>query len=307
MENRLGNELFERFTKNNQYLEALNEFEKELKYSSDRGLVLVCGSIIDLLLSELLKVSLIKSDSVEKDLFKIGGVLATFDSKIKMAYYLGLISKNEQMNIIYMQRIRNKFAHQFNGISFENNAIVNVCNNFEIPKNCYVPKLVPFPNKETGELPQLDLNPIKNDTSAKDRFVFTFNYIYYNLCTRIVWGEFESREEYKKALTADDTLLMQIQGIEDILNRYENNLIEAQNVVFERQDRLDKIKKNVNDKGIQDIQVIKEIQEIQDDINEEVTKIKQMEKEYEAHSQFFTVQLKVLRYSNEVLRKSIKK
>ncbi|HDR8043527.1 TPA: transcriptional regulator, partial [Bacillus cereus] len=37
------------------YVEARGEFEKELEYSSDRGLALVCGSIIDQLLSDLLK------------------------------------------------------------------------------------------------------------------------------------------------------------------------------------------------------------------------------------------------------------
>ena len=53
----------------------------------------MCGSIIDQVLSDLLKAFLIKSDSVEKDLFKGNGILSTFDSKIQMSYYLGLISK----------------------------------------------------------------------------------------------------------------------------------------------------------------------------------------------------------------------
>lgn len=131
MRNKKGNDFYERVIKNKEYLGAYEEFEKELKNSSDRGLVLVCGSIIDQLLSELLKIILIKTDSVEKDLFKGNGVLTNFDSKIKMSYYLGLISQNERLNIIYLQRIRNKFAHQFVDISFENNDIINVCKNLE--------------------------------------------------------------------------------------------------------------------------------------------------------------------------------
>lgn len=53
--NNNNNNNFERFTKNNEYLIAFQEFEKELENSSDRGMVLVCGSIIDRLLHDLLK------------------------------------------------------------------------------------------------------------------------------------------------------------------------------------------------------------------------------------------------------------
>ncbi|MED0939592.1 MltR family transcriptional regulator [Bacillus mobilis] len=231
------NYLYERYVKYNEFRIAFKEFEKELENSSDRGIALICGSIIDQLLNELLKSFLIKSDTVEKDLFKGNGVLATFDSKIKMSYYLGLISKKEKTNITYLQRIRNKFAHQFVGVSFENNDIINICNNFKIPLNCYMPMNIPTQDKQTGKLPKIDLNPIKKDTTAKDRFIYTFKYIYFTLLIRISFEGSQKREENEREVTAEDMVLMQIELIEKSFEVYKKEIFKMK----------DEIKSNIND------------------------------------------------------------
>ncbi|HDR7261072.1 transcriptional regulator [Bacillus paranthracis] len=316
MMNNNNNNNFERFTKNNEYLIAFQEFEKELENSSDRGMVLVCGSIIDRLLHDLLKSFLIKSDNVEKDLFKSNGVLATFDAKIKMAYYLGLISKKEQQNITYLQRIRNKFAHQFLGISFESNDIANICGNFEIPKNSFVPPLIPFPDKETGELPKVELNPIKRTTSAKDRFTYAFKYIYYTLINRIAFEEIQIRDEYEKVMTAEDSMLMQIKAIENLMG-YREDLTKINNhfkdnKVLEMKDKLNRYKEMHNGNLSQDVQ--DEIEKIESEIEriekEDVEIQKRYEKfllETDEHYKLFDATLKLKKYSYDVLKKSIEK
>ncbi|AFQ16481.1 MltR family transcriptional regulator [Bacillus thuringiensis] len=310
MAEKMRNDFYERLTKNNEYWIAYQEFEKEFKNnSSDRGLVLVCGSIIDHLLSELLKSFLIKSNNVEKDLFKTGGILATFDSKIKMSYYLGLISKNEQLNITYLQRIRNKFAHQFINISFENNDIVNVCKSFEIPKNCFVPSFIPFPNKETGELPQVDLNPIKKDTLAKNRFIVTFQYLYFTFISRLLFAEFERRDEYTKIITAENIMLMQIEMIERALNKgielkeYEEN----ENHIFEMQYRIETIKKSLNDNNILNPDIQDTIKDIEIEIEKNKKWYEEFSKENDEYLKFLHSMLKPYRYSYEVLKNSITK
>ncbi|PGW57512.1 transcriptional regulator [Bacillus thuringiensis] len=286
MENQQGHELLERLAENNQYLEALNEFEKELKNSSDRGLVLVCGSIIDQLLSELLKAFLIKSDSIEKDLFKGTGILATFEAKIQMSYYLGLMSKNEKLNITYLQRIRNKFAHQFINISFESNDIINVCRNFEIPKNCFIPQYIPFPDEETGEFPQLELNPIKKETSAKDRFIFAFKYLYHTLVNKLLTTEFGKRSECDTIITADKAVLGKIKILESSLESYEKVIGEMQELLA----------------------TMKEEQRPQEDIKEFEARIEQSNKEYEKYSQAFnSLLMPPLKYTYEALKNSMEK
>lgn len=286
-------EVIERFQQNNQYMDALKEVEKELENTSDRGLVLVCGSIIDEVLSELLKGFLIKSDSIEKDLFKSNGALSTFDAKIKMSYYLGLMSKSEKLNITYLQRIRNKFAHQFVNISFENNDIINLCGNFEIPKNCYMPNIIPFPKEGTGELPQVELNPIKKGTSAKDRFIFTFKYLYYTLITRITYNEFGCREEYTKVITAENMVLMQIKMFEEALGKHKN-------LIDEIQEQVDTMKRKLKNSETQDTN-------IQDEIKELEQNLERPRKIHEEFEELFNFLLKHFNYTYEVLKNSVKK
>ncbi|PFI41718.1 transcriptional regulator [Bacillus cereus] len=293
MENQLVPEFFKRFEQNNQYMEALKEFEKELANTSDRGLVLVCGSIIDELLSDLLKAFLIKSDSIENDLFKGNGALSNFDAKIKMAYYLGLMSKKEKLNITYLQRIRNKFAHQFVNISFESDDIINQCGNFEIPKNCYMPDIIPPRNKETGELPQVELNPIKKETSAKDRFIFTFRYLYLTFIKRITYNEFDRREEYTKVLTVEDSVSMQIKVFEETLEKHKNLVDQLQN-------RVDTKKREQKD-------IDPPNSNIQDRIKELEQTLEMSRKDHEEFEGLFNFLIDNYNYSYEVLKNSLKK
>lgn len=284
--------LFERYVEDQEFRKAIIEFEKELENSSDRGIALVCGSIIDQLLNELLKSFFIKCDNIDKDLFKGNGVLATFDSKIKMSYYLGLISKKEMDNIIYLQRIRNKFAHQFVDISFENNDIVNVCTHFKIPLNCYMPTDFPLPNKQTGKLPKVELNPIKNNTSAKDRFIFTFKYIYFTLLNRITFKEFEKREEYKRVETAEDMILKQLEQSEESVEVYKNHILKM----------IDEIKSNIKD--LENELKVKFSQDIEDRIREQEIELERYIGQYNERCEFFNSYLNTLKYFNNVIKNS---
>ncbi|MEH0979247.1 MltR family transcriptional regulator [Bacillus mobilis] len=315
----MKNNYIERTNKANEYLIALEEFEKELENSSDRGLVLVCGSIIDQLLSDLLKIVLIESDSVEKDLFKGNSVLATFDAKIKMSFYLGLISKKEKLNIIYLQRIRNRFAHQFVNISFENNEIINVCNNFEIPKNCYLPQKIPTSKKSNGEWPRIDLNPIKRDTPAKDKFIFTFRYLYNALVNRMLLESFKKGEEYTNVFTAEDIVLGQIKIMEKSLVEADENIKDLKVTIpdFNEkitlfQNKLEDFKRRQREKPLQENEA--RIKSFEIDL-EKLAKTSEvsMEKrekliiEYEEYHELVDSTLKDFREIYEVIKNSIKK
>lgn len=199
--------LLDNINKRNKEVDFLMEFDKEVANNSDRGIALICGSIMDKLLHDLLKMFFIKKNDIDNNLFKNGKPLGTFDSKMKTAFYLGLITKAELSNITYIQRIRNRFAHDIIGASFENEAIKDICSNFNIPKNSYIPSTIPRQKKETEDLPYVDLNPIKKDTSAKYRFIYTFRYLYMNLINRTYVGDIDNREEYTKQETADKAAL----------------------------------------------------------------------------------------------------
>ncbi|EJS59061.1 hypothetical protein ICE_01616 [Bacillus cereus BAG1X1-2] len=181
------------------------ELEKEIANQSDRAIAIVCASIIDLQLKDILKEFMIKRKEIDKDLFEGNSPLSNFSSKIKMCYYLGLISSDEYKNLDRIRKIRNMFAHQLINISFENNqSIRDTCNNLNIPKNRYIPKSIPFPETD-GTLPKLNLNPFEVDNSPKNRFVQVFYYLSFNFLQRVSDLQIEGyREEFEiKKSTAD--------------------------------------------------------------------------------------------------------
>ena len=104
------------------------EFRKELTKESDRGCALFAIAYLGKALSDLLYVSVVfEPKKVEKDLFDFNSPLGSFSSRIKMAYYLGKISKSMRRNLDLLRKIRNKFAHHPNVVSFDDKSVASQC------------------------------------------------------------------------------------------------------------------------------------------------------------------------------------
>lgn len=286
-------EYFDKLEESNYLMKFLEEFDKEVANNSDRGIVLICGSIIDELLKDLLKSLLINSPKIDKDLFGISQPLGTLDSKIKMAFYSGLISNIEMKNIISMQKIRNKFAHQINNISFENDVIKNISSNFTIPKDSFLPKVIPLPRKGSDELPVVDLNPIKRDTPPRERFIYTFKYLYMNLTTRTYGEPPKKRKEYTEEYTAEKIISLQFKNVQDGLHASKQHINQYRNKYEEILESL--LEGNTENK----------------DKMEEITKTKEALEEMETYhnisEQALTPLLEVQAYTLRVIKNSISK
>ncbi|WP_337075943.1 hypothetical protein [Aeromonas veronii] len=92
----------------------LNDFYKE----SDRGAVLMAGSILDEVLSGMISAFLIDSTESKKLLEGFNAPLGTFSSRILAAYSLGLIEEQEFSEVEAIRKIRNMYGHAWNGIDF---------------------------------------------------------------------------------------------------------------------------------------------------------------------------------------------
>ncbi|MCX6177777.1 MAG: hypothetical protein NT163_00080 [Chlorobiales bacterium] len=93
-----------------------SEFEKE----TDRASVILTGSIADELLRTLLSARLIPVTSSSDELFDgANAALGTFSSRIEMSYRIGLISVKFARDLHLIRKIRNEFAHNIHGCSFE--------------------------------------------------------------------------------------------------------------------------------------------------------------------------------------------
>lgn len=187
-------------------LDLQEELKKELNNQSDRGVAIVCASILDEQLKDVLSSFFIENDRAKKELFNTGEPLSTFSSKIKMSYYLGLITENEYKNIEMIRKIRNDFAHRITGISFSDSSVKNRCNHLSIPKEQYFPekiKDIPLPNDD-GSLPKINLDPFTKDTPPRDRFVQVFTYLSLNFYVRSIDTKKIQREEFKLEATRAD-------------------------------------------------------------------------------------------------------
>jgi len=89
---------------------------KCLSKETDRGIVIVVGTVIEERLARLLKEVLIHRR--ESDDF-ISRNLCGLEARAKAAYCIGAISRREFEMIDFVRRIRNDFAHQFITDSFD--------------------------------------------------------------------------------------------------------------------------------------------------------------------------------------------
>lgn len=104
-------------------------FRRALTNESDRGCALFASAYLDKALSDLLFLSLVNSKKIDSELFEGNSPLATFSSRIKMAFYLGKISAECRGDLETIRKIRNEFAHDANLISFDTQSIADRCRN----------------------------------------------------------------------------------------------------------------------------------------------------------------------------------
>ncbi len=113
--------------------EDLSRFIKELNRETDRGLPLVCAALIDAKLGETLTSFFCTEKSANKLLNESNAPLATFSARIETCFALGLIDQFEYQEIHLIRKIRNEFAHEKHGISFNTIKVASFCSSLKTP------------------------------------------------------------------------------------------------------------------------------------------------------------------------------
>lgn len=104
-------------------------FRRAIAHESDRGCALFAAAYLDKALSDILSLSLVSDKKVQEHLFQGNAPLASFSSRIKLAFYMGLISKGCQSDLDAIRAIRNHFAHHAEVATFEDQSICDKCKN----------------------------------------------------------------------------------------------------------------------------------------------------------------------------------
>lgn len=99
--------------------EAIGAFSDSLWNENDRGVIILNGSTMELLLEREIKRRMTHLNGEELTyLFGFNGPVGTFSSKIRMANALGLISRQIYRKMDLVREMRNACAHSREPISF---------------------------------------------------------------------------------------------------------------------------------------------------------------------------------------------
>jgi DNA-binding MltR family transcriptional regulator len=104
-------------------------FAKEMATGSDRAAALLGGAWLDVRLRALLERFFVDDQEVVATVFESNGVLEAFGGRIRLAYCLGLISRPEFDDLVWIQNIRNAFAHELHNVTFADPWTVEACAN----------------------------------------------------------------------------------------------------------------------------------------------------------------------------------
>lgn len=102
-------------------LDRLNRFMDAIREQDDQAMVLSLATFLEDTLGRLL-IAYFRSGKATKDLVEgFNAPLGTFGSRIKAVYAFGLVTDEQFKDMEILRKVRNHFAHNWEGVSFERN------------------------------------------------------------------------------------------------------------------------------------------------------------------------------------------
>jgi hypothetical protein len=116
----------------------------ELENGSDRSAVISAAACVEDQLTKVFKALLKKDEGVFQQLFRAGGALGSFSSKIALGYLLGLYDLSMKKELETIKSIRNIFAHEQRAQDFGFGRCRDLANNLCVSEKLefYMPNLV---------------------------------------------------------------------------------------------------------------------------------------------------------------------
>lgn len=107
----------------NQSLENLNRFLQVVGEQDDRAMVLSLATFIEDTLGRLLLAYFRNCKSTRELVEGFNAPLGTLGSRIKAAYSFGLTTEEQYKDMELLRKVRNQFAHNWEGVTLERNDI----------------------------------------------------------------------------------------------------------------------------------------------------------------------------------------
>lgn len=115
-------------SQHNNESEAIFRLASELDQETDRALAVIISAHLEYLLQRLISTTLKMPTSVHQFLFEgANAPLSTFSVKIKLVDCYGWFSSDVIRDLDLIRKIRNEFAHELIGVSFETPSVKSRC------------------------------------------------------------------------------------------------------------------------------------------------------------------------------------
>lgn len=95
-----------------------NRLQRLTDHDDERALVLSIAAFAEEFLAKLLSTFMCDVTATRELLDGFNAPLGTLSARIKACYALGLVSKTQYRDLEYIRKIRNEFAHNWEGCSF---------------------------------------------------------------------------------------------------------------------------------------------------------------------------------------------
>jgi hypothetical protein len=105
-------------------------------HESDRVVVIVGAAFLDAILERLIASFLIEGKE-SKEMFEYPNVFGAFGARIKVAYVLGLLTREEYHDLKIIKDVRNDFAHSMQGGSFSEQSVADQCSRLKYSKRSF--------------------------------------------------------------------------------------------------------------------------------------------------------------------------
>lgn len=110
-------------TKESHSLESLNRFLSLIGEQDDRAMVLSLATFIEDTLGRLL-IAYFRNCKATKELVEgFNAPIGTLSSRIKAVYSFGLVTEDQYKDMEILRKVRNQFAHNWEGVSLARNDI----------------------------------------------------------------------------------------------------------------------------------------------------------------------------------------
>ena len=126
----------EPFEKTHPHLREFKAFLDASNKESERGLVLICATMLDDLLEQAILAFLLDHIETKRLLEGFNAPLGTLSARALAAFALGIVSEAEYRECERLRKIRNVFAHNVHA-SFEDQSIKDIRANLEFSAKDY--------------------------------------------------------------------------------------------------------------------------------------------------------------------------